>query len=321
MKDTEDERRINQLTSEIVPEDDFERQLQKSGDKTVYIGYEPSGILHLGHMVTANALIELQDLGFDVKILIADLHAELNGKGSSEEMKSIGETMENQLLKFGLSEETEFVYGSDFQMNEEYQRMVQNLCQHTTSNRAKRAMSEIAGDDSTTVSHLLYPVMQVADIWWLDVDIALGGMEQRKVHMLSRDIFPKENIEKPVFIHTPLIADLENGDGKMSSSSGVSISSADSPETVEQKISSAYCPTDDKDKENPILQIYNYHIFPRIEEVKVERDEDYGGNVVYSRYQDLEEDMYSDELHPQDAKETLAKELNKILEPLREIHQ
>lgn len=312
---------LDEIVSEIVPEDEFREMVDDSSDYTAYVGYEPSGVLHLGHMVTANAMIKLQEIGFDVKILIADLHAELNGKGSAEEMRETGEVMIEQLKTFGLNENTEFVFGSDFQNKEEYQKMMHGLSKSTTSKRAERSMADISHGESTTVSHLMYPVMQATDIWWLDADVALGGMEQRKVHMLARDVFPKNNLKKPSFVHTPLIADLSTGDGKMSSSSGVSVSSADGHEEVSKKVNDAYCPSkEEEERENPVLQMYRYHVFPRYDQITIERDEEHGGDLKYSSYDDLEQDLYSEVLHPLDAKEALADHLNDILDPIRNVH-
>ena len=44
---------------------------------------------------------------------------------------------------------------------------------------------------NTPSSQILYPLMQAADIIELGVDIAQLGIDQRKVNMLARDIFPK----------------------------------------------------------------------------------------------------------------------------------
>lgn len=313
---------LKEITSEIVPEDEFKDIIDSPSEHTAYVGYEPSGVLHIGHMVTANAMIELQDMGVDIKILIADLHAELNQKNQDTDGREIGEKMTEQLKAFGLSDDTDFIYGSDFQMTDEYQKMVHKIAQSTTSSRAQRSMAEISHGETTKVSHLLYPVMQAADIWWLNADIAVGGMEQRKVHMMTRDIFPKLEISPCAFVHTPLIADIETGQGKMSTSDGISISSADSEEEVFDKINSSYCPTSPSEdgRENPVLQMYQYHIFPRNDLVEIERKDEYGSNLRYTEYGELESDVFSGNLHPSDAKSTLSRELNKLLEPVRQVH-
>jgi len=170
--------------------------------------------------------------------------------------------------------------------------------------------------------------MQALDIPYLGVDLAVGGMEQRKVHMLARDVLPSIDREPPTSLHTPLIADLGTGRGKMSSSEGVTISMEDSREDIdiESKVNDAYCPrtadpepTDDgQSRENPVLQVFEYHVFPRFDTVVVERPEEYGGDLEYDSYDALEAELESGELHPADAKGALAEYLNRLIAPGRE---
>ena len=56
-----------------------------------YTGYEPSGEIHLGHAITIMKLKQLQKMGFHIKILLADYHAYLNGKGNLEDIKFTAE--------------------------------------------------------------------------------------------------------------------------------------------------------------------------------------------------------------------------------------
>ena len=56
--------------------------------------------------------------------------------------------------------------------------------------------------------NLLYPPMQAADIHSLDLDIVHAGMDQRKIHMLVREIFPKMEWKVPVAVHHSLLPGL-----------------------------------------------------------------------------------------------------------------
>jgi len=257
-------------------------------------------VLHLGHLLTANKLIDLQEAGMEVVVLLADVHAYLNEKGSFEEIRATAEQMKAQFLAYGLGEaQTEFVYGSEFQLEEEYTLDLGHL-ERETMNRAQRAMAEIQGDETAKVSHLVYPLMQTLDIEYLDLDLAVGGLDQRKVHMLARGC-PNSGYDVRPAIHTPIVADLTSGEGKMSSSGGISISMEDSTEDLEEKVNSAFCPPTrdpEGDLENPVLELFEYHVFPRFEEVVVERPEKYGGDLTYEAYEDLAADLESGELHP-----------------------
>ncbi|WP_227130832.1 tyrosine--tRNA ligase [Halorubellus salinus] len=318
---------ITRNAAEVVTEEELRALADAPDGKRVYVGYEPSGVLHLGHLLTANMLIDLQDVGFEVVILLADVHAYLNDKGTFDEIQATAEVMQEQFLAYGLDpERTEFVFGSTYQLDEDYLLDLHEMARSTTLNRAQRAMAEIQGGETAKVSHVVYPLMQALDIEYLDLDLAVGGLDQRKVHMLAREELPNVGYESRPAIHTPILADLTTGVGKMSSSTGVTISMEDDAEALEEKVNSAYCPptrdpdpTDDgEERKNPVLELFQYHVFPRFESVVVERPEEYGGDLTYEDYESLADDLDSGELHPADAKGTLASYLDELIAPGRE---
>jgi tyrosyl-tRNA synthetase len=53
------------------------------------------------------------------------------------------------------------------------------------------------------------------------------------------------------------------------------------------------------------------------EEFLVERPEKWGGNLSYKTYEELEKDYKEKKLHPQDLKNAVAREVNKLVEPVR----
>ena len=313
---------ITRNVDEVVTDEEVRELAADPEGKRAYVGYEPSGVLHVGHLLTANKLIDLQDAGMDVVVLLADVHAYLNGKGTFEEIRDTAERMRAQFLAYGLDEErTEFVYGSEYQLDDAYVLDLHEMALSTSLNRAQRAMAEIQGGETATVSHVLYPLMQALDIEYLDLDLAVGGLDQRKVHMLAREELPTLGYDVRPAVHTPIVADLSTGEGKMSSSEGVTISMEDSTEALEEKINSAFCPPTrepEGDLENPVLELFEFHVFPRFESVTVERPDQYGGDVTYDSFEGLADDLDSGELHPADAKSTLATYLDELIAPGRE---
>lgn len=311
------EERLNYIKKnvvEIVTEKDLVEILKKK-NPVVYCGYEPSGPLHLGHFVTIIKLKDLAKAGFKVIILLADIHALLNRKGSEKEIKKEVENWKKTIKAIGLN--AEIVIGSDFQFKKEYQLEIMNLAQNSTISRGLRSMQEIARDiGNATISQLWYPLMQVADIKALKVDVALGGLEQRKVHMIGKDL---ANLLKYRFvaIHTPLITSLRGPGQKMSKSlSGSGISVTDNYEEIKKTISGAYCP-EGIVEENPILQILQLIIFPEYGRIEIKRAEKYGGNLSFKDYKELEK-VYSDKkLHPSDLKAATVEYLEKIIAPIR----
>jgi tyrosyl-tRNA synthetase len=163
--------------------------------------------------------------------------------------------------------------------------------------------------------------MQVSDIFYLTVDVAYGGMDQRHAHMLARDVSKKLGRKPPVAIHTPLLTGLQAGgrmnpvEVKMSKSKPESmISIHDEPEIVKKKISKAFCP-EKQVENNPILEICKFVIFPDLkgETFLIKRPDKFGGNLEFNSYYELEKSFESD-LHPLDLKNATSDYINKILE-------
>lgn len=317
---------IARNTVEQVTEEEVRQLAEQPDGKRAYVGYEPSGTLHVGHLLTANKLIDLQEAGMDIVVLLADVHAYLNGKGTFDEIHEIAEQMRKQFLAYGLDEDhTQFIYGSSFQLSEDYMMDLHEIAVSTSLNRAQRAMAELQSGETANVSHVVYPLMQALDIEYLDVDLAVGGLDQRKVHMLAREELPTLGYEPRPCIHSPILADLKTGVGKMSSSEGPTISMEQTTDEIADTVNDAYCPPtanpdsdgEGRERENPVLELFAYHIFPRFDSVTVERPDQYGGNVTFETYEKLETALESGELHPADAKSALATYLDDLIAPGR----
>ncbi|QLH83779.1 tyrosine--tRNA ligase [Halosimplex pelagicum] len=335
---------LTRNAEESLPAEEVRAVANSPVGKRAYVGYEPSGVLHLGHMLTANKLIDLQNAGMDVVVLLADVHAYLNGKGTFDEIRDTAEQMRDQFVAYGLDESsTEFVLGSKFQFDDDYVLDLNALALETTLNRAQRAMADIQGGETATVAHVMYPLMQALDIEYLDLDLAVGGLDQRKVHMLQRDMLPAIGYTARPAIHTPILADLTTGIGKMSSSTNpvtggesLTISFEDDTATLQEKVENIFFPPErdpvfedyyeptnyglepaEATLHNPGLQLFEYHVFPRFESVVVDRPDEYGGDVEYDSYEALADAVESGDLHPADAKSALATYLDDLIAPGR----
>jgi tyrosyl-tRNA synthetase len=205
---------------------------------------------------------------------------------------------------------------------------------HMTLSRTLRALTIMGRSEKEKLdfSQLMYPSMQSADIKALDLDIVHAGMDQRKIHMLVREIFPKLEWKVPVSVHHHLLPGLNeptkfapNGrdeeDNRLSSKmsktnplGGILIHDDDS--TIKNKISKAYCPIGISEN-NPILEIIRYVIFHNFSDFQIDRPSKYGGNIVYDNYMRLENDYNQKKIHPKDLKDSVSIYLNKVIEPIR----
>jgi tyrosyl-tRNA synthetase len=162
--------------------------------------------------------------------------------------------------------------------------------------------------------------MQSIDEEYLDVDIQYGGIDQRKILVFARENMPKLGYRSRIEIMTPLVPGLTPG-GKMSSSEKNSkVDLLDSEKTVQDKLNAAYCEAKKVDG-NGVLAFLKYvimvHKKDRSEDFVIERPEKFGGNVKYSSYDAVESEYVAGRIHPMDLKRAVAKEINKLLDPIR----
>ncbi len=320
--------RLTQNTEEVVTVEELKTVLQKPKPKA-YIGFEPSGVVHLGWKICTNKIKDFLACGFDFTVLLADWHAYINDKlgGDIEKIKLCGHYMEDCFAAMGVdTSKVRFVYASNYVNDAKYWELVLKTSKATSVARVKRAM-DIMGrgeeDAEKDLSKLFYPAMQVSDIFYLNLDVAYGGTDQRHAHMLARDVAKKIGRIPPVAMHTPLLTGLQAGgrmnpiEAKMSKSKPETmISIHDTPDDVKKKMIKAFCP-EKQIEGNPVLEMCKFVIFPDLDEKKflIERPEKFGGNLEFATYKELE-DAFVSGLHPLDLKNATANHINKILEPI-----
>ena len=295
-----------------------------------YIGFEPSGLVHIGWNICLNKIGDLLASNFKVTVLLADWHAYLNDKlgGNIDNIRTCGEYIKDVFSAFNItSENLEFVYASDLLDGMDYWEKVLRISKKSSLSRIRRTltiMGRLEDEAEMDASKLIYPAMQVADIFQLDVDVALGGMDQRKAHMLARDVSEKLGWRKVVAIHTPLLSGIQGGgrmdpvEAKMSKSNPESsIFIHDAPEDIERKITKAYCPEGEV-ADNPVMEICRYIIFNNDDEMTISRPDKYGGDLHIGSYSELKDVYTTGQLHPMDLKTATAQRITELLEPVRQ---
>ncbi|MEM0140695.1 MAG: tyrosine--tRNA ligase [Thermoplasmatales archaeon] len=312
--------RLESAVQEIVTKE----ELESLENAKAYCGFEPSGPLHIGTgLYWTNVFNLAVQSGMDFTILLADWHAAVNDKfgGDLDKIRRNGEYMKHGFLSLGLSSKVNFVYASDLVSKPDYWALLLRVAKSLTVSRIKRAlpiMGRSEEDAEKDSSKLIYPLMQATDIFFMDLDVAFGGMDQRHVHMLARDIHKKLGRKGFVAIHGPLISSLKGGNrmdplNKMSKSKADSaIFIHDSPEEITRKIKAAFCP-ERISEGNPVMQIYRNIIFNfYVNKIS------FGEKKEFGSYRELEESYVKGEIHPAELKEELARQLIEILKPSNE---
>ena len=323
---------VTKNAEELVTEEELKELLSKKERPKAYIGFEPSGLVHLGWALVTSKIKDLADAGFEVTVFWADWHAYINDKlgGNLENIRTCAKYMEDCFKALGVpADGVKFVYASEILSDIEYWEKVIKVAKATTLSRVKRAMTIMGrSEDEAEVdfSKLIYPILQATDIFCMDIDLAYAGMDQRRAHMLARDAADKLGWKKPVALHTPLLPGLKGGDRmnpaafKMSKSDpNSSINIHDDDEAIKSKMKKAFCPPEkEKEDENPVLMLCRYVIFPRLGKMEISRPEKFGGDLSFSSYDELIGSYFSGSLFPLDLKNGVADSLTKILVPVRE---
>ena len=334
---TEKQEIINRLlsnTAEVITEDEFRSRIESGEPLTHYIGFEISGYVHIGQgIMSALVIKDLQALGVKCTIWLADWHTAINYKldGTKETAAKIGRGYFTEAMKACLTavgadaEAVEFRLATDWYAKNmmEYMELTMKVTKKTTRSRILRSidiMGREQGDD-VEMSRILYPVMQVADVFYQNLDIVHAGTDQRKVYVIMRDVakklFPEE--KKPMAIFHALMPGLNSPEGKMSKSDPDSaIFIHDSGEFIQRKITHAYCPEKETEK-NPVLNWVKHLLFwNRSEPFHIKRNPEYGGDIEFENFSELEVAFQKGDIHPSDLKSAVASELIKLLKPIRD---
>ena len=311
--------------AECVTEDELDKLLLSKDSPKAYVGFEPSGLLHAGSLVPMLKCRELVEAGFEVTILLADWHGYINDKlGGSWDNLRAGVEYQRQMFSV-FCPGVKFRTASDLVSQEGYWEMVLRVSKASSLKRMRRALSIMGRDEKDgdrDMSKFFYPAMQATDIYALEVDLALGGMDQRHAHMLARDAADKLKLSKPVALHTPLLGSL-SGPGRMDTDAKMSKSNPsgtllvhDSKKVLTKKLSKAFCPLEREG--NPVLDIWQHLLEPALGKIVIERPEKFGGNLEFDSYLDLEESYLSGSLHPLDLKNGTAAGLYEVVKPMQD---
>ena len=261
---------ITRNCQEVLTEEDLKKLIKSGKQINHYIGFEISGLVHLG--------TGLMSMGKIADFLKAGVNAEyfgrfsqfLNNKlgGKWEDIRWASENYFKQALIASLKcfdvdeSQVEFISGKDlYEKNPIHWQNFMEIGKQVTLSRNLRSISIMGKKQGNDVdmATLFYPPLQVADIVTMNINLAHAGMDQRKAHVIAREAIKKipGNHETPVAIHQNLIAGLtgpdvsknKNNDGEITAEESLKMSKSkpnsaifihDTPEEIRNKIKSLW---------------------------------------------------------------------------------
>lgn len=206
---------IKEVGEEIVTEKELKDLLSKDEQLVAYDGFEPSGQMHIAQgILRAININKLTQTGIKFKMLVADWHAMANKKmgGDLEKIKTVGKYFIEVWRATGMDmSNVEFVWASDLVKDSDYWKLVLQIAATNSINRFIRT-AEIMGrfeSDNLTAGQLIYPCMQIADIFTLGAKVTQLGMDQRKINVLAREIGSQLGYWKPVIVSHHMLLGLK----------------------------------------------------------------------------------------------------------------
>jgi len=342
-------------TEEILTEELLTKYITEKRKLVHYIGFEISGLVHLGGLIGMAKVADFQKAGADTTVFLADLHTWINKKlgGDIDTIRHVAKSYFGEALKMSIKciggsiEQTKFVLGSELyeRMGERYFENVLKVASTMTLARTRRSITILGRKqgDSISLSQLIYVPMQVADIYSLNVNLAHAGLDQRKAHVVAIESSTAFDY-KPVAVHHHLLMGMqlteeqrnlllkarsENNrealedeylDIKMSKSKPQSaIFIHDTEEEIKSKINGAYCPIGSLEF-NPVTDLVHYVIWPYLSnkgEILEIQNKKTGETMAFKTLDEFDKAYTSTKIHPMDLKEAVEKYIIELLEPAR----
>ena len=293
-----------------------------AGDDVIrcYVGFEPSGTAHIGWKVLALRLRNLLDAQANVMVFLADWHAWVNDKfsGDMAAIQTTARYMEDTFRALlGHPEEGEgpgqlrFVWASTVMSDGDYWARVLRCSKGMTLAQVRKTFSIMGRDEASSandLSRFYYPAMQAADIGHMHIDLAIGGMDQRKAHMYMRDVSQRWGWRKATCLHTPIISALSASDGRMESFDHKMSKSDprgalllhDDEAAMRKKMRKAYL--DPADEHSPVYELAEHIVLPEQGVIHVTPNPKFGEPSQWHDLDAFRAAVADGTLHPLDAK-------------------
>ncbi|MAW22383.1 MAG: tyrosine--tRNA ligase [Euryarchaeota archaeon] len=325
----DDRKRLHLMLGDVEESVGIEHLVDSLAEKTsmagdgvlrCYVGFEPSGKAHIGWKVLSLQLKRMLKADANVLIFLADWHAWVNDKfgGNMEDIQQTAVYMQETfraLLDY--PEEGDgpgqlrFYWASQLMDSGDYWARVLRCSKGATLPMVRKTFTIMGRDEASSdhdLSKFYYPAMQAADIFELDIDVAIGGMDQRKAHMFMRDMASKWNWKKATCLHTPILSSLkasgirmDSFDHKMSKSDpNGALLLHDTLEQVQKKMKKAYL--DPEDEHSPVYELAEHVVFPEFGHVQVTPNPKFGEPSTWNDLESFKSAVMDGTLHPFDAK-------------------
>jgi len=240
---------IQRGTEEILVEEEFTKRFHQKKPLKIKVGFDPTAPdLHLGHTVIINKMRQFQEFGHEIIFLIGDFTGMIGDPSGVNETRPVltreqidenAATYEKQIFKILDKDLTRIEFNSSWMQQVDSSKLIEIASKYTVARMLERDdfKHRFKTGNPISIHELLYPLVQAYDSVALEVDVELGGTDQKFNLLVGRHLQQLYGQPPQTAITLPLLEGLD-GVKKMSKTANNYIALTDSPKDMLGKIMS-----------------------------------------------------------------------------------
>ena len=240
---------IQRGTEEILVEEEFTKRFYQKKPLKIKVGFDPTAPdLHLGHTVIINKMRQFQEFGHEIIFLIGDFTGMIGDPSGVNETRPVltreqidenAATYEKQIFKILDKDLTRIEFNSSWMQQVNSSKLIEIASKYTVARMLERDdfKHRFKTGNPISIHELLYPLVQAYDSVALEVDVELGGTDQKFNLLVGRHLQQLYGQPPQTAITLPLLEGLD-GVKKMSKTANNYIALTDSPKDMLGKIMS-----------------------------------------------------------------------------------
>jgi len=240
---------IQRGTEEILVEEEFAKRFHQKKPLKIKVGFDPTAPdLHLGHTVIINKMRQFQEFGHEIIFLIGDFTGMIGDPSGVNETRPVltrkqidenAATYEKQIFKILDKDLTRIEFNSSWMQQVDSSKLIEIASKYTVARMLERDdfKQRFKTGNPISIHELLYPLVQAYDSVALEVDVELGGTDQKFNLLVGRHLQQLYGQPPQTAITLPLLEGLD-GVKKMSKTANNFIALTDPPKEMLGKIMS-----------------------------------------------------------------------------------
>jgi len=233
----------------VLNPEDLKAKLEQNRPLRIKLGVDPTAPdIHLGHSIALSKLRQFQDMGHEAILIIGDFTAMIgdpSGRSATrpqlthQQVLSNAKSYQEQAFKILSRERAKIVFNGEWFEAMSFEEVIKLNSRVTLQQMLVREDFRDRLDKGLPIHahEIQYPLMQGWDSVMIKADVELGGTDQLFNIMVGRDLQRDEGLPQQVAMVMPILEGLD-GKQKMSKSLGNYVALNESPTDMFGKIMS-----------------------------------------------------------------------------------